>query len=149
MKLKLNWGTGIAIVIGLFLIANAIVIYKSLGLNFDLVEKEYYPQGLQYQKQIDRFANANSLSSGISILSENGACRIVYPTEMKNSDVKGTFTFFRPSDEKSDFSDSIRVDTSAIQYVNSEKLMKGKYIAKFFWKMNGKEFAVEKVVRVQ
>ena len=66
MKFKFNWGTGIFIFITLFLLVNAFVIYKSFQQRNDLVEEEYYPQGLEYQKQIDRFAKANALSAKIS-----------------------------------------------------------------------------------
>lgn len=147
-RIKFNWGTGIAIVIALFLLANAFVIYKSLQQRYDLVEKEYYPQGLEYQKQIDRFANAHALSSSIKIDNINGEIVITYPEEFKNQSISGKIIFFRPSDERADFADSIKYDSSLIQRVQTEKLMKGKYIAKFFWLMNQKEYAQESTFRL-
>ncbi len=147
-KVQFNWGTGIVIVIGLFLLANGVVIYKSLQQRNDLVEKEYYPQGLEYQKQIDRFANANALASKISVENEEGNIVIVYPAELKNKDVKGKVLFFRPSDEQADFGDSIKFDTTLTQRIQIHKAMKGKYIAKFIWKMDEKEYAYEKVFRL-
>jgi len=149
MKFKFNWGTGITIFIVLFLLANAFVIYKSFQQKNDLVVEEYYPQGLEYQKQIDRFAKANSLSSEINISVDQAGLLITYPIELKGSDVKGEVIFFRPSDENADFHDSIRFDSSMIQHVPLDKFIKGKYVAKFFWKMNGKEYAHESTFRVQ
>lgn len=148
MKVKFNWGTGIFIVISLFLLANAVVIYKSFQQKYDLVEKEYYPQGLEYQKQIDRFANANSLTDSIKIVSESGSMKIIYPLDFKGKDVKGNVIFFRPSDENADFQDSIKYDTAMVQQIPLEKMVGGKYIAKFFWTFEGKEFAHECSVRV-
>ncbi|MFZ4547515.1 MAG: FixH family protein [Bacteroidales bacterium] len=148
MKIKFNWGTGIFIFIALFLLANFFVIYKSLQQKYDLVDKEYYPQGLEYQKQIDRFANANSLTGKITFSEASGELLITYPVELKGKEIKGNVIFFRPSDENADFSDSIKFDTAMIQRIPVKKMLSGKYIAKFFWKMDGKEFANESTVRL-
>lgn len=148
MKIKFNWGTGIFVFIILFLLANAFVIYKSFQQKYDLVDKEYYPQGLEYQKQIDRFANANAFSSDIQIVPSGSDLLITYPTELKNKKINGKVIFFRPSDEEADFSDSIRFDTSMVQRISADKMLKGKYIAKFFWVMDEKEYAYESTVRI-
>ncbi len=148
MKIKFNWGHGIFIFIALFLVANAVVIYLSLQQKNDLVTEEYYPQGLEYQKQIDRFANANALISKIRINSNAGELVVKYPEELKGKNIKGQVIFFRPSDEKADFNDSIQFDSAMIQRIPIQKMMKGKYIAKFFWVMDGKEYAHESTVRL-
>lgn len=147
-KIKFNWGTGITVFIALFLLANAFVIYKSFQQKNDLVAEEYYPQGLEYQKQIDRFANSNSLSAKILIADSKDGLVIKYPGELKGKDIKGEVVFFRPSDENADFHDSINFDTAMMQIIPHQKLISGKYIAKFFWKMDGKEYAHECDVRV-
>jgi hypothetical protein len=147
MKIKFNWGTGIFIFIALFLLACSFVIYKSFQERNDLVVEEYYPQGLEYQKQIDRFANANSLTGKIEITEVLDGLQITYPKELKGKDVKGQVIFFRPSDENADFRDSIQFDTVMVQRISLQQKIKGKYIAKFFWTMDGKEFAHESTVR--
>jgi hypothetical protein len=148
MKIKFNWGTGIFIFIALFLLANAFVIYKSFQEKNDLVAEEYYPQGLEYQKQIDRFAKANALSAEIKISEDTEGLIITYPDDMKGKDIIGEVVFFRPSDENADFHDSIRFDSAMIQRIPVSKFINGKYVAKFFWKMDGKEYANEKTFRV-
>jgi len=148
MKIKFDWGTGITIFIALFLLANAFVIYKSFQQKNDLVAKEYYPEGLEYQKQIDRFAKTNALSGKIVISEDKLGLVITYPYDLKGKDVKGEVVFFRPSDENADFHDSIRFDTAMIQRIPVEKFIKGKYVAKFFWKMDGNEYANESSFRV-
>jgi hypothetical protein len=148
MKLKFNWGTGIAVFIALFLLVNAFVIYKSLQERYDLVSEEYYPQGLEYQKQIDRFANANALSGKITISQDPQNLLITYPVDMKHKDVNGQVVFFRPSDENADFRDSLQFDSTMVQRVPVADFVAGKYVAKFFWKMNGIEYAHEQSFRV-
>lgn len=148
MKIKFNWGTSIAVFIGLFLLANAFIVFKSFQQKNDLVTEEYYPQGLEYQKQIDRFAEANALSGKIRISEDQNGLVISYPNDLKGKDIKGEVVFFRPSDEDADFRDSIRFDSSMIQRIALDKFIKGKYVAKFFWKMDGKEYANEYTFRV-
>jgi hypothetical protein len=147
-KIKFDWGTGIFIFIVLFLLANAFVIYKSFQQKNDLVAEEYYPAGLEYQKQIDRFAKANALSGKITITEDPLGLVIYYPPDLKGKDLKGEVVFFRPSDEDADFNDSIRFDTTMKQRIPGDRFINGKYVAKFFWKMDGKEFANEINFRV-
>jgi len=148
MKIKFNWGTGIFIFIALFLLANAVVIYFSFQQKNDLVAEEYYPQGLEYQKQIDRFAKTNALSGKIVISEDKDGLVILYPADLKGKDLEGEVVFFRPSDENADFQDSIRFDTAMIQRIAVDKFIRGKYVAKFFWEMEGKEYAHESVFRI-
>lgn len=148
MRIKFNWGTGIFIFIALFLLACGFVIFKSFQQRNDLVSEEYYPQGLEYQKQIDRFAKANALSGQISISEDPQALIITYPNELKGKDVKGEVVFFRPSDENADFKDSIRFDSAMVQQIPLQKFINGKYVAKFLWTMDGKEYANENTFRV-
>jgi hypothetical protein len=148
MKIKFNWGTGIFIFIALFLLANAVVIYFSFQQKNDLVAEEYYPQGLEYQKQIDRFAKTNALSGKIVISEDKDGLVILYPADLKGKDLKGEVVFFRPSDENADFQDSISFDTAMIQRIAVDKFIRGKYVAKFLWEMDGKEYAHESVFRI-
>lgn len=148
MKIKFNWGTGIFTFIVVFLLVNAFVIYKSFQQKYDLVKEDYYPDGLEYQKQIDRFAKANALSAQIQITEEAEGLVIKYPKDLKGREIKGEVVFFRPSDETADFHDSIRFDTALIQRIPVQKFIQGKYIAKFLWKMDGKEYANESAFRI-
>lgn len=143
MKIKFNWGTGIFLFILLFLAVNGFVIYKSLQQKNDLVTSEYYPEGLAYQKQIERMSNYNALQGKIAINAANDQLVISYPGEMKDKSVKGSFQLFRPSDEKLDITDTIQPDTGLMQKIPLEKFRKGKYIAKFIWTMDKKEYACE------
>ena len=148
MKIKFDWGTGITLFIALFLLANAFVIYKSFQQRNDLVSEEYYPQGLEYQKQIDRFAKANALSGKIVISEDRNKMVITYPIDLKEKDIKGEVVFFRPSDASADFQENLKFDSAMIQSIPIEKFMNGKYVAKFFWIMDGKEYASENTFRV-
>lgn len=149
MSFRFNWGTGIFIVIVLFLLSMAAVIYFSLQQRFDLVEEGYYPEGLEYQKKIDQKANAGRLSGKISFSQTDGFLQIRYPEDLRNQVVKGTVYLFRPSDQNADYTDSIRLDTALVQRISTAKLLEGRYLAKISWMMNGQDYYYEEGLRIQ
>lgn len=148
MSFKFNWGTGIFMFIGFFLLSMAVLIYFSLQQKTDLVEPGYYPQSLEYQKQIDRMSVAGQLSEKIRITQQQDLLLIKFPVDMKGKDFKGKIYMFRPSDQDADFTDSIRADTALIHKIPVSELMAGKYIAKISWLMDGKEYYFEEGVRI-
>ena len=149
MSFRFNWGTGIFIVIVLFLLSMAAVIYFSLQQRFDLVEEGYYPEGLEYQKKIDQKTNAGRLSGKISFSQTDGFLHIRYPEDLRNQVVRGTVYLFRPSDQNADYTDSIRLDTALVQRISTAKLLEGRYLAKISWMMNGQDYYYEEGLRIQ
>ncbi|MBK6965873.1 MAG: FixH family protein [Bacteroidales bacterium] len=148
MSFKFNWGTGIFAFIALFLISMVVLVYFSMQQGIDLVETEYYPQGLEYQKQIERIANAGKLSSPISVEQVQDFLIFRYPEEMKDKKIKGTVFMYRPSDQFADFTDSLKFDSTLVQRIPVAALTSGRYIAKINWTMDGKEFYHEQGIRI-
>lgn len=146
--MKFNWGHGIFTFLAVFLLAMGFVVYKSFQQNNSLVESEYYPKGLEYQKQIERIANADSLKEKITVAEVDGKILITYPQLFKNASPEGTLYFYRPSDDAGDHTEKMLCDSSLIQVVPAQKLMAGKYIVKMNWKMNGKEFYHEQQLMI-
>jgi len=145
---KFNWGTGIATFIGLFLIGMGVLIYASLQQRFDLVEQEYYPQGLEYQKQIDKMANTAALSGKLKLEQNENELLVLFPDDMRNIPVIGTIHIFRPSDENADFTDSIKLDSSLVHHILISRLVHGKYIAKISWEAEGKQYYAEESIGI-
>lgn len=148
MSFKFNWGTGIFIFIGIFLLSMAALVYFSLQQRFDLVETEYYPQGLEYQKQIDRMAMTEKLSEKISITQQNDTLLVKFPVDMKGKVFKGQIHMFRPSDQDADYTDSIRTGNGLVQRIPVSGLKSGRYVAKISWTMDGREYYFEEGVRI-
>jgi hypothetical protein len=148
MSFKFNWGTGIFTFIALFVVSMVALVYFSMQQRSDLVEKEYYPKGMEYQKQIERIANAEQLSGKISIVQEPGFLLFRYPAEMQDGITEGLVYMFRPSDQDVDYTDSLRFDSTLVQRIALDKLKAGRYIAKISWTMDGKEYYHEEGVRI-
>lgn len=147
--MKFNWGHGIFLFLTIFVLSMVFVVYKSFQQDNALVEKEYYPKGLEYQKQIDRIGNANSLSERITVEPVEDVAVVKFPKSLFEGNAKGKLFFYRPSDDAGDLEVDISLDSSLIQKVPIDKLMKGKYIVKISWTMQSKEYYQEEVIHIK
>jgi hypothetical protein len=146
--MKFNWGHGIFTFIVIFLLSTAFVVYKGFQEKNALVEEEYYPKGLEYQKQINRIANADSMVEKITLLQKDGNIVISYPVSFSGKKLEGTLFFYRPSDDAGDYKESMICDNTMQQRVTTARLLPGKYVVKLTWKVDGKEFYQEESVNI-
>ena len=147
--MKFNWGTGIFIVITLFLIlVVAFLIYIS-NLDIKLVEDNYYDKELAYQDRIDKINNTAALPRKIGIYKEPGIIIIQFPNLDSALTPEGTLLFYRPSDPEKDFSIPLQLSDSSRQVLDITSLSKGKWILKLDWKMDGTEYYFEEEVIIE
>jgi nitrogen fixation protein FixH len=147
--MKFNWGTGITIFIGFFLLSMAFFIFKSYQEDYPLVEKEYYPKGLEYDKQLARIRNTEALAEKFSVEQTGSEVVVRQPAVLQKGYEGGNIHFYRPSAESGDLKDTIRVDSTLKQSFPLAKLMEGKYLVKINWKMGGKEYYQEEPVYIR
>jgi hypothetical protein len=141
--MKFNWGTGIFIVIVLFLLAViAFFIYiKTLDIN--LVEENYYEKELVYQQRIDKISNTAQLPGKISILQAPGLLIIQFPEIDSSLVASGSILLYRPSDLRKDVSLPLQLDNSRRQAIDISGIDKGKWTVKMEWNMGGKDYYFE------
>ena len=87
--MKWNWGTKIFIAIVLFMGLIIGFVIVSMKQTYYLVEKDYYPKGLEYQKQIDKETNAKKAGHLIDVISKQGVLQITFPLEINPAEVTG------------------------------------------------------------
>ena len=147
--MKFNWGTGIAAVIVIFLLTMAFIIYKSYQQKYPLVEKEYYPRGLEYDKQMERIKNTAALTEKFRVEQAGQAIILHQPQILAEGFGGGKIHFYRPSDENADVFVDIKVDTTHRQMISAGILKPGKYVVKINWLMKGKEYYHEETIYIQ
>jgi len=147
--MRFNWGHGIFLFLAFFVLSMAFVIYKSFQQEVLLVEKEYYPKGLEYQKQIDRVRNTGALADKIKVSLTADSVVITYPESFRNERVKGELYFYRPSDTRGDLREEIAYKPDLVQKVVASRLMTGKYILKISWTMAQREYYQEEILRIR
>jgi len=146
MKMKFNWGTGIFIVIVIFLLAVIAFFIFITNLEINLVEDNYYEKELVYQERIDKINNTSSLPGKIMVLQEPGIVIVEFPELDSLFTPEGILTFYRPSDPKQDFLVPLQLNDSSRQVLDISGIQKGKWVIKIDWAIGGTEYYYEEEV---
>lgn len=129
MKLKINWGTGIALAIMsfmTFILYLVITMTSDKNFNHDLVTEEYYKQELSFQNKLDREANSRNLVNNIITEEVEDGLLIKFPEELNYASIKGNIFLYRPSDKEKDF-------TIPIELKAHQVLIPGRYFENGRW----------------
>jgi nitrogen fixation protein FixH len=133
MKIWGNWGLGIIIVwIGFLIIVVSTIIF-TLSVPKDLVETNYYSQGLDYQKKIDKKTRFNNLKIKPNLAFSNKQLTLQFPNIYNYSDISGTITLYRPSDSNKDKTLQLQLAQNGIQNIDMNNIDKGKWLVKIDW----------------
>ena len=138
--MKWNWGTGIFIVIVLFLGACTAFIIYSQRQKWSLVEEDYYPKELRHEEKLIKMRNANALVAQLSVGIEKPNLAIRFPADFKGKVLSGSIDIYRPSDEALDVILAVATDTSLVQFVPLQRLTQGRYVVKVDWSCGGKDY---------
>ena len=141
--MKWNWGTGILIVIVLFLGACVAFIIYSLNQTWSLVEEDYYPKELRHEEKLVKMRNANALIVQLQVVLDKSNLVVRFPADFQGKTLTGSIDIYRPSDEKLDVIVPVAVDTSLTQLISLHKLSRGRYVVKVDWTSGGKDYFKE------
>ena len=94
--MKWNWGTGIFIVIVLFLGACFAFIFYAQHQKWSLVEEDYYPKELRHEEKLVKMRNANALTAQLQIKLENSNLAVQFPHDFHGKTLTGTIDIYRP-----------------------------------------------------
>ena len=144
--MKFNWGTGIAIFYGIFVVVLVIAVIRSTGIDNSLVTEDYYQKDLEYQTQIDKQVNARSLSTDLAIRysDPDRAVRFSFPKDLGS--IEGKILFFRPSNAALDFEADIQTDDNFEQIISTRELLPGLWKVKVDWSAGGRDFYKEETI---
>ena len=146
---KISWGTGISIVIILFLIVTigqAIAIH--IFIDYDLVEEEYYEAEIKYQTHIDKIARTNALPEVLDIKLTNQFVEFDFPSIFEDKTISGFINFYKPSDDLLDKTQAVQLDDENKMYFSTNELTTGLWKVKVNWKVDRIEYYNEKLLMV-
>jgi len=138
--MKMNWGTGLAIWLIIFVIAIMTFVTFAFNQDVNLVNKEYYQKGVNYDNiRIERErGKADKQHFTINQEGENVLLTFDkdYFASIKVSDVQ----FYRPSDRREDL--HLQFETNTL-LVPKSKLIKGRYSLNISWEKDGEKYLLE------
>lgn len=124
---KLNWGHWIAIVLGVFLILNVIVVVFTFTQDVELVTDNYYEKELKYQDELGKMNKALSLPDSLKISMNSYELVIDYPKSILKNKLSGIVHLYRPDQKKYDYDVEIKYDETGKQMINMSGKAPGKW----------------------
>lgn len=133
MKIKINWGIGLAVFyIAFVLILVVFVIFSSVQ-NSDLVSTDYYSKEINYQQQIDKLKRTKRLPEKLNIVQNSGILIVKFPSIFKNAKIMGNIDLYRPSNPAYDKKVKIEVKDNNFQVIDARNMVKGYWKIKVDW----------------
>ena len=147
--MKINWGTGIVIAIGLFMAFILVLVIKMTtdkNYSHDMVVEEYYKKELAFQDEIDAQKNATLLSESIKGSKVANGWLLTFPKEIESSKIKGTVFLYRPSNKQLDFDFPIELSGSNL-LIPDESLLGGRWNITVNWEYDGRSYLYKESIR--
>lgn len=144
----MSWGTKIAVLYLSFVGLIVGLAITCFGENVELESKDYYAKELKFQDQLNAENNANALGMAIEHRVLDKAVEITVPQELLGSDLKGSVTFFRPSDSTKDKTIALNLDEKGKQLLSDPGFIKGVYRMKISISSKGKNYYKENVINL-
>ncbi|NCQ18323.1 MAG: hypothetical protein COZ80_10575 [Ignavibacteria bacterium CG_4_8_14_3_um_filter_37_9] len=146
MKIKWNWGTGIAVFIAFFILMNIVVIIFAFGEKVDLVTPNYYEKELKYQDEIDALQKTLQLPENINVQYQLQMITLQFPGKFQGKEISGNIFLYRPSDSSKDVKTVIQLDSTGMQLISTKKMVKGLWKVQIKWSFENASYSDEKSV---
>ncbi len=144
MKIKWNWGTGILLFILLFIGSLVWRVWLAGQIEINLVSKDYYPKGINYQQEIDHSKTFNELGIDFPVLHDSSWIKVDFSSFANAKEIQGEIKFYRPSSYHYDKEFKIKFDSLKIMYIRDNGFIRGRYIVKFNFKDSSNTYFHEK-----
>lgn len=140
--MKINWGTGIVIAFGLFMIFILSFVYKvqsNQKYDNELVTDEYYKKEATVQADIEKKQNANALKNLVVIKEVEEGISVEFPTDFDYSKINGKVSLYRPSSQKLDFEIPISLSSPHL-LIPKSNLAGGLWDISIDWEYDGVKY---------
>ena len=140
--MKINWGTGIVIAFGLFIIFILSFVYKvqsNQKYDNELVTKDYYKKEALVQGDIEKQENANALTNKVTIEKTAEGMKIQFPADFDYSKINGKVSLYRPSSQKLDFEIPISLSSPHL-LIPKSNLASGLWDISIDWEYDGVKY---------
>ena len=149
--MKINWGTGIVIAFGLFIIFILSFVYKvqsNQKYDNELVTKDYYKQEATVQGDIEKQENANALTNKVTIEKTAEGVKIQFPADFDYSKINGKVSLYRPSSQKLDFEIPISLSSPHL-LIPKSNLAGGLWDISIDWEYDGVKYLNKHSFRIE
>lgn len=139
----MNWGTGLALAMGLFIAMMGTLVYKSVQQDLPLVTEQYYEASLDYGRVQQGKSNYAALGSDITASVADGVLSVGLPGGFDGAE--GSVYLYFAADATQDRTYAL-ADARA---VSTEGMRPGKWTVRVNRSQDGREYQAERVVFIQ
>jgi len=141
---NLNWGHGLAIALGCFIlfILFLIFIFPMGKQNAEMISNNYYEEELKYQDIIDAKENAAKLEAIPTYKATSEGMMVSFPESIKVDDNMVNFVLFRTEDSNLDVKKEVGLQHNVF-LIPKKVLSAGSYTLKLKWTENKKLYQVD------
>lgn len=148
MKLKMNWGTGIAALYIVFVVGMIGLVMGTMQHRVELVTPDYYAKELVFQEQIDKVNRTSTLKENAKIRFVNNTIHIHFPEAFASGSLGGEINLFCPSNSDNDKIIPVNVSDTNEQIIELDGIPSGKYILKLDWEGAGQTYYAEQILHL-
>lgn len=149
MKLRWNWGTGIAAVYTAFALGTSGMVAFAMHERVDLVSDDYYEQAVGLDAHRLAESRAAALGDGFIFAPNADTAEVSFTWPNALPIESGSVTFYRPSDATKDRSVAIAPDANRHQIVSLAGLAPGRWLIQASWRSRGETYFAERDVIVR
>lgn len=145
------WPYAIILVFVLFASYIGYMVQQAMRTTVDLVSPDYYQQELRYQQRMESVARTQALPAPVAVRYERSAQRLTLqlPAALAGQAVQGQLHFFRPSDQKLDFTLPFQpAGDSARQELRTGRLAAGHWRLRVDFTAAGQQYFIEKELSI-
>lgn len=149
--MKWNWGTGIVVGMGIFMaFILQYVIRVQVGDDYDneLVTENYYQEEINVDANYQATKNANLLGQELDIKHTPEGIVVNFPQSFHASDIKGTISLYRPSDQSLDHTIEIQSLSSNYLLIPNDDLVSGRWDISVKFSYDGKEYLKKYLINI-
>lgn len=147
--MKLNWGTGIAIFYGCFMLIFIGIAIKTTQYDVNMVKKDYYTDDINYQKHFDKIQNEKDLTEKVQINFDGGTESVVLKFPNTLPLPMGKVMLFHPANNKDDKNFEINTDKAAQMIIPVKGFPNGRWQVQINWESGNKLFYKEEYIVIQ
>lgn len=145
----MGWGTKVIIAYAAGVCFILFFVIKSMMLNTEMAEEDYYSKELAYNTHIQSVANAKNLAQPISITENESSIEISIDSATAGAMRKGQVHFYNPASEKADKKLALNPSVSGKYLFEKNSFVKGKYIVRVSFELNTAPYYTEQVIFIQ
>lgn len=142
----MNWGYRIVVAFGLGVAFILFLVWKTMQVDIEMVESNYYEKEMAFNGKLQATANANALPTKVSVVKQDQQIFLKIDSTTAAAITTAEVHFYNPASEKSDKKLNIAASNNGVYVFPVAQFNKGKYIAKISFTSAGKNYYAEEVI---